>query len=338
MLEAGAAAVDASWHVGASAGQYASSCDSQSNLQANRCSFIGDHGVAPTTESTRRTSSYGIQSRLSARAIVIQGPAGNRYAIVKADLYIPQDLLYRRVAEILAADNQGPDPARRSGITADTLTMAVTHDHSSPYYSTPSWGVWTFQDVFDVRFYEYYAEQLAKAVELASQRLEPARVGAEAVYLDKPQRHSFGPQTADDGTPAGYPQEDTDHALTVLRFDSTSGRPIAVLVNYGLHGEGLSGNDLISADWVAAMQRVIDRETGAVTVFTQNAVGTTEMAREGTGHPYAQFLHQRLEFAHKEYAQSDWAGHLIRSSARGARSALARRLSPTSTCLSCPAT
>src|ERR1700736_3124776 len=77
VLEAGAAAVDASWHVGASAGQYASTCDNQSNLQANRCSFIGDHGVDPTTESTRRASSYGIQSRLSIRAIVIQGPAGN---------------------------------------------------------------------------------------------------------------------------------------------------------------------------------------------------------------------------------------------------------------------
>ncbi|HEV3228283.1 MAG TPA: neutral/alkaline non-lysosomal ceramidase N-terminal domain-containing protein, partial [Solirubrobacteraceae bacterium] len=318
VLEAGAAAVDASWHVGASAGQYASSCDSQNNLQANRCSFIGDHGVDPTSESTRRASSYGIQSRLSIRAIVIQGPAGNRYAIVKNDLYIPQDLLYRGTAQILAADNQGPDPSKRSGISADTLTMAVTHDHSSPYYSSPSWGVWTFQDVFDVRFYEYYAQQMAKAVELAAQRLRPARVGAEVVYLDKPQRHSFGPQTADDGTPAGYPQQDTDHGLTVLRFDTTAGRPIGVLVNYGLHGEGLNGNDLISADWVAPMQRVIDRETGALAIFTQNATGTTEMARDGTGHPYSQFLHQRLEFAHKEYAQSDWAGHLIGDAVVGA--------------------
>src|SRR5205807_7630105 len=122
---------------------------------------------------------YGIESRLSARALVIQGPDGNRYALVKADLYIPQDLLYRRVGQILAADNLSPDPSKRSGITAATLTMTATHDHSSPYYSSPSWGVWAFQDVFDVRYYEYYAERLATAVELAAQRLQPARVGAE---------------------------------------------------------------------------------------------------------------------------------------------------------------
>jgi hypothetical protein len=118
VLEAGAAAVDASWHVGASAGQYASSCQSTADAAAGRCTFIGDHGVDPTADSTLKDSSYGIQSRLSARALVIQGPGGNRYALVKADLYVPQDLLYRRVAQILEADNASPNPLKRSGITA----------------------------------------------------------------------------------------------------------------------------------------------------------------------------------------------------------------------------
>lgn len=311
VFEAGAAEVDASWHVGASAGQYATQCTDSSAIQANRCSFIGDHGVDPTTDSILKDASYGIESRLSARALVIQGPEGNRYALVKADLYIPQDLLYRRVAEILEADNLSPDPSKHSGITAQTLTMAVTHDHSSPYYSSPSWGVWAFQDVFDARFYEYYAERLARAVELATQRLQPARVGAEVLSLDKPQRISVPPTTADDGTPAGYPWVDTDHDVSVVRFDTTEGRPIAVLANYGLHGESLNGNDLISADWIAVMQRVVDRETGAVTVFTQSAVGTTEMARAGVGHPLSAFLHDRLEFAHRDYAETDWSGHLV---------------------------
>jgi hypothetical protein len=183
--------------------------------------------------------------------------------------------------------------------------MVATHDHSSPYYSSASWGLWAYQDVFDVRFYEYQAERLAAAVELAAHRLAAARVGAEVLYLDAPQRHSIGPATADDGTLGGYPWEDTEHDLTVLRFDTTAGKPIAALVNYSLHGESNNGNDLISADWVAAMQRVVDRETGALAVFTQSAVGTTEMAREGLGHPLAQFVGRRLEFAHREYAQSD---------------------------------
>src|SRR5947209_15334609 len=208
-LRAGVGVVDASWHVGASAGQYASSCDDSANVQSNRCSFIGDHGVDPTTDSTRRVSSYGVQERLQARAIVVEGPDGRRIAIVKQDLYIPQDLLYRRTGQLLAAD-----PALR--IDASNLIMSASHDHSSPYYSSPSWGVWTFQDVFDVRFYEYYAQRLAAAVKQAAAHLVPVRVGAAVTQFDKTQRHSFGPATADDGTPAGYPQEDTDHDLTVV--------------------------------------------------------------------------------------------------------------------------
>ena len=40
--------------------------------------------------------------------------------------------------------------------------MAVSHNHSSPFYSSTAWGVWTFQDVFDIRFYSYYAERMAE--------------------------------------------------------------------------------------------------------------------------------------------------------------------------------
>jgi hypothetical protein len=310
-LMAGVGVADASWHVGASAGQYASQdCP-------DRCTLIGEHGLDPAAHTRTKTSSYGIQSRLEARAIVVQGGNGERFGLVKNDLYIPQDLLYRRVGQIL--ESRYPE----AGIGAENLTMVATHDHSSPYYSSPSWGVWTFQDVFDVRFYEYYAQQQARAVAEAAHGLVPVRVGAAVTQFDKPQRHSYGPATADDGTPAGYPQEDTDHDLTVVRFDDISQpgkpKPLAVFVNYGLHPEGLEGNDLISADWVAPMQRIVDRASGAVTIFAQHAVGTTEPERGGSGHPYGatdpasgeRFLRHRLEFSHKDYQQADYAGHLL---------------------------
>src|SRR4051794_5975426 len=165
---AGVAAVDASWHVGASAGQYASDG-----------SFVSaDQGVDPTMHSTRRASSYGIQSRLSARALVTQGSNGKRVALVKYDLYIPEDLLYRRVAQILEAHGT-------SGITRSNLTLAVTHDHSSPMYSSASWGVWAFQDVIDVRFFNYYANRIATAVERAAARMRPVPGGAKVVQFDK---------------------------------------------------------------------------------------------------------------------------------------------------------
>src|SRR4051794_9141521 len=243
-VRAGAASVDASWHVGASAGQY-----------AGDGTPVGEHGVDPGAHSTRRTPSYGMQSRLSARAIVVEGPDGHRVAIVKQDNYIAQDLLWRRAAQIL---EQGD-----SGIGKSNLTMAVTHNHSSPYYSSPSWGVWAFQDVFDLRFYEYYAQRIAQAVEQAADRLEPVRGSAARTQHTAVLRHSFGPAVADDGTPAGYPNDDTDNDMTVVRFDSAKrrGGTVATLVNFGVHPEMLEGNNLISGDYVAPFQRMLDRAT-----------------------------------------------------------------------------
>ena len=121
-VKAGAWVEDATWHVGAAAGQY-----------ANNGTFASVEEGDPHQHSTRRVPSYAVQSRLTARALVVQGADGKKFALVKNDLYIPQDLLWRRAAQLIEA--------RNIGIGRDNFTMAVSHDHSSPYYTTPSWGV-----------------------------------------------------------------------------------------------------------------------------------------------------------------------------------------------------
>ena len=293
-LKAGVGVADATWHVGASAGQYASDGTPVDAANGN---------YDPTTHTTRRAPSYGVQSRLQARAIVIEGPGGNRIAIVKDDQYIPQDLLWRRTAQLLEAK-----PELRIG--RSNLTMAATHNHSSPMYSSTSWGVWAFQDAFDVRFYNYLAERQAAAVEQAARNLVPVRVGASVSSFDKTPRHSFGPALGNDGSPAGYPQNDTDHDLTVIRFDDVSDpskpKPLANLVNFALHPEFLDGNDLISADYLGPLQEMTDRATGALTIWTQGAVGTAEPERS-TYHS----IHERLEFTHHEYAQAEYGARLM---------------------------
>jgi hypothetical protein len=292
-LKAGVAVVDGSWHVGASAGQYASD---------GSFAHPSEGTYDPTGLATRRQSSYGLQSRLQIRVLVVEGPDGKRLALVKNDLYIPQDLLWRRTAQLLEAGT--------SGIGRENLVMAVSHNHSSPFYSSTSWGVWAFQDVFDVRFYSYYAKRMAEAVERAVDGLVPVRVGASVSTFDKTHRHSFGPAIADDGTPAGYPWEDTDHDLSVVRFDDVSDpgspKPLANVVNFGLHPEFLDGNDLISEDYLAPLEKMTDDATGAVTIFTQNAVGTSEPERSSY-HP----VQERLEFPHKEYGQAEFGARLM---------------------------
>src|SRR4051795_5780442 len=211
-VQAGAAVLDGTYHVGNSAGQYASTRD-------------GGYGdVDPNVQSVKNQASYGVQSRESVRALVVKGGDGKLIALVSDDHYIPQDALWRRTAQLLDADTHGV-------VNERNLVMAVTHNHSSPSYSSFDWGVWSFQDVFDFRFFDYYAHQNARAVEDALGKLQPIKVSATASYLDAFQKNPIGPDWADDGSPAGFPRPFTDHDLSVVRFETTRGQPVATLAN-----------------------------------------------------------------------------------------------------------
>ena len=293
-VRAGVASVDASWHVGAGAGQYSPEGSFFNSPQGQ--------GADPHRHSRKQEPTYGLQSRLKVRALVVEGPDGKRVAFVKNDLYIAQDLLWRRAKQLIEA---GP-----SGVDGDAFAMSVSHNHSSPYYSSTAPGAWAFEDVFDERFYAYYARRMADAVEKAAATMVPVRVGGAMSNFDKTARHSFGPAKADDGTPAGYPVSDPDQKMTVVRFDDISDpsnpKPLANIVNYALHPEFLDGNSLISADFIGPLERMADRRTKALTIFTQGATGTSEPERSAY-HP----VRERLEFTHKEYAQAEYGASLM---------------------------
>jgi hypothetical protein len=302
-LRAGVAQVDGTYRVGASAGQYASTRD-------------GGYGdFDPHFQQGKNQASYGVQSRLTMRALVVQSDGGDKLALVKTDNYIAQDMLWRRAALLLEA--------KGIGIGRRNLTMAVTHNHSSPYYSSTAWGAWAFQDVLDVRNFDYQARQIAKAVEQADAKLAPVRISVRTGEIDDIHRHSMGPATADDGTPAGYPHSDAEHTFTVARFDRLNGRkasPLATLVNYSGHPEMLEGNDLISGDYVAATERLLDRRTGATTIFTQNAVGTSEPERSAF-HDF----HERREYYHRQYGQMEVASSLLADAVLGVYDAIGKQ-------------
>src|SRR4051794_7409744 len=295
-VQAGAAIVDGTYHVGSSAGQYASTRD-------------GGYGdVDPHMQQVKNQASYGVQSRESVRAIVIKGTDGKLIALVSDDHYIPQDALWRRTAQILSDKTAG-------AIGERNLTMTVTHNHSSPSYSSFDAGVWTFQDAFDFRFFDYYANQNAEAVLQALNNLRNVRVSGTVVHFDAFQKNPMGPSWADDGTPDGFPRPHTDHDLSVVHFQELGRkhRSVATLFNWGQHPEDLEGYDLISGEFPAEAERFIDRTLGGVSIFTQNATGTSEV-EEDRWHP----VHDRELVDHAQYNQMEWAARQLGSAVIGA--------------------
>jgi hypothetical protein len=261
-IRAGYGEADSSWHVGAGSGQYT---DKDPNLV-----HLAGGEIDPHNHSWTQRHSYGVQSRLSYRTVVVEGSNGERVAFVKADHYLASDALTRRASQIL-------DAAGTSGIAYDHIMLMATHNHSSPYYYSPSWGVWLFQDVFDLRAFEYEARRMAESIERAVADLRPARMGATVIEEKIYKGNIAGATTGDDGTPAGYPDSHADFGMTVIRFDDiATGGPIAVLVNHGQHPESNDGYDLITADYLAPTQRMVERDIGAKMVWSQGDVGSAE--------------------------------------------------------------
>ena len=271
VVRAGYGEADATWHVGAGAGQYTAKSPDQANL-------LTDDGVDPHGHSTTQKDSYGVQSRLSYRSIVVEDAEGDQVAFVKSDSYLAQDYLTRRVGQILEEEG--------SAVGYDEIFLMASHNHSSPYYTTPSWGVWLFQDAFDLRAFEYHARSMARSILNAEQTLAPARMGATEVEHKIFKGMIQRARLADDGTPAGYPKDFGDLGLTVIRFDDMSDpnnpTPLATMINWGQHPEGLDDHDLITGDYVASLERFVERATGAPLVFGQGDVGSAEA---GPGRP-----------------------------------------------------
>src|SRR4051812_50182191 len=90
---AGVGVADATWNVGSAAGQYAGERDVAGQVSGG--------GVDPNFYSVKDQPSYGVQSRLSIRALVVKGANGQMVALVKADNYLAQDLIQRRVEQLL---------------------------------------------------------------------------------------------------------------------------------------------------------------------------------------------------------------------------------------------
>lgn len=263
---AGVAVVDASWVVGSSAGQHATEGKDTSE-------------VDPYSHAFKTKNSYGMQSRLTVRALVVEGTSGDRVALVKTDNYLAQDYLQRRVGQLL----EGGD----SGVTYDNILLSASHNHSSPYHVTPAAGPWVFTDVFDVRMFEYQARRIAAAIDQAADGMVPVKMGATEVTHTIFKGNVPGPNTADDGTPAGFPRKYGDYTLPVVRFDALDpadalgvidGQPVnkAIWMNFGQHPESLKGYDLLTAEYLGPLERFVQRETGAPLIFTQGDVGSAE--------------------------------------------------------------
>ncbi len=213
--------------------------------------------------SSAPTGKYD-HEHLYVRAIVVDN-GKTRAALIGADQSGLSESIWHEASQQIANDLDCP---------IANIIMSATHTHSPgvqirPGAAPPAPG--TPLDPSEQRV----VDAIVDAVHQAKSSLQPARMafGTGAAYLNV-NRDAIQPVTHL-WTQAPNLVAPSDKTVAVLNFETLSGHPIGVYVNYAMHPINGYLANFASADFAGAMSRYVEQAYGdkPVVVFSQGASG-----------------------------------------------------------------
>lgn len=209
----------------------------------------------------------GVHDRLFAKAAVfVRGE--KKFALVAADALGFPPPFKPAVLERLG------DPSW----TAERVMLLASHSHTTFDMSEidprnvlgiPQLGI------FRPELYELLLDRFAAAIREAEKKLSPVLVATDSLVLE--------------GWAANRRRGETekDEVLTLTRFDSTEGRPLAALVNWAAHPTFMSAEEtMFSGGWPGHLQRTLEAAVGEgfTCLYSNGAVGDQRpVARPDSG-------------------------------------------------------
>ena len=178
--------------------------------------------------------SQGVLDPLYAAALVIQAGT-NKLALIGLDLgRSPAESSLQTVRRRIKAE---------AGI--EYSLIAGSHTHHGPVLElTDEEGKGKGKFDATLRYYKELEDSLVAAILEANAKLVPAKIAAGSVQLEKFNRNRH----------TKIEPKPVDRALTVLRLDDLSGKPLAILVNFAAHPTSIEAEVLkFSADYAGAM-------------------------------------------------------------------------------------
>jgi hypothetical protein len=230
----------------------------------------------PMSGYAGRTDGFkAIHDDLNVRAIVVDDGA-SQAAVIGAEVIGVSHALWEKIADRLTKETRIP---------RDHVLLAAVHTHAAPAIGTYSEAA--EGDVARRRadYVQKFEDAVVTAVRRAQAGLQPAKIGfgtgKATVNMNRRAR------TADGGWMLGNnPDGVSDKTVAVIKLDTTSGEPIAILSNYGVHGTVLGpGNLQVSSDLPGATSRAVEKHYGdkVVSPWTSGAAGDQDpIYRVGT--------------------------------------------------------
>lgn len=198
--------------------------------------------------ASRKEGFKGIHDHIYLRAIVLDDRT-TQAAFAAWELGIVPNDLWEDVSERVA---------KELGISRDHFFLLAVHDHSAPATIGGAFG--GAATAGTVKYTAMLEDSAVKAVRLAQSRLQPARmgIGSGKAYLNINRREVVPGGTQET---LGFNENGpSDKTVTVLRFEDLSGKPIALLINYGVHCVIMgSHNYQITGDLAGATSRYVEQ-------------------------------------------------------------------------------
>lgn len=229
--------------------------------------------------------STGVLDKLYTRVAAMES-GGTAFYLISSDLCLFSPSVYDEVVRKLK---------EQTGIEARQVWWSVTHTHAAPEVGPPSiYKTLLGRSDHDWnREYAAFIEStLIEAVKSARAKLEPARIGVgQGFALANINRRA---KDVDGTISLGLnPDGPADRQIGLLRLERPDGSPIALIVNYAMHGTVLSGkNMLISGDGPGAVSAYLEQKTGATVLYINGAAGNMAPIYSGYNDPKSAHLSQ----------------------------------------------
>jgi hypothetical protein len=210
--------------------------------------------------------STGVLDKIYHRVLALDSGTTQFY-LVASDLCLFSPALYDEVARELE---------RSAGIRREQIWWSVTHSHATPEIGAP--GIYKellgrSDHEWDREYTSTVTKALVDAVRAARDKLEPARIAfGSTVSMANLNRRA---RDVDGKISLGLnPDGPVDRQVNLIRVERADGSPLALVVNYAMHGTVMSGqNLLISGDGPGVVSAYLEQKLGGTVLYVNGAAG-----------------------------------------------------------------
>lgn len=211
--------------------------------------------------------STGVHDRIFHRIVALDDGTTQFFLISTEVVGMSPSMVDRVAAEL----------KRKHAINPLHLWWTVTHTHSAPKVGPPGLSCVFLpercRDQVESSYTSLIEEKLIEGILEARQKLAPARLGVGWGFSQA----NINRRAVDIDGKASLglnPDGPVDRRIGLLRIDKADGTPLAVIVNYPMHGTVLGGEStVISGDAPGIVSQYVEEKLGAPTLFINGAAG-----------------------------------------------------------------